>query len=240
MFCAKYTPPSFVPRIVAELPRATRQAESLSLSRIHNTDAMPRPSARAARTANYRAFTRDYTPTGPGAGSRPWMITEKAGPTVTVPATFPAARKFCAFTGIPLRNGLLDVTSRPSVHRASAAFRTVSQMPTISGVRAPEIRSLFSIVTGVAAATTAENKMQPTHSAAPVVSSARSAAEGSRGQRPAQRSGDEVLNDIGALRRKWQDGHFTSTASQTSAMQESTDRVNRIRAEIAQARNSST
>lgn len=237
MFCVKYTPPSFAPRIAAELPRAARQAESLSLSRIHNTDAMPRSSA---RMANYRAFTRSYTPAGPEAGSRPWMIAEKAGPTVPVPANLPAARKFCAFTGIPLRNGLLDVTSRPSVHRASAAFQTGSRAPTVVGLRAPEMRPFFSMLTGVAAATTAENKTQPTPSAASVVSSAGSAAACSRGQGTAQRSGDEVLNDIGALRKKWQDGYFASSASQTSAMQDSADRVNRIRAEIAQARNSRT
>jgi hypothetical protein len=230
MFCVKYTPPSFAPRIAAELPRAARQAESLSLSRIHNTDAMPRSSA---RMANYRAFTRSYTPAGPEAGSRPWMIAEKAGPTVPVPATLSAARKFCAFTGIPLRNGLLDVTSRPSVHRASAAFQTGSRAPTVVGLRAPEMRPFFSMFT-------AENKTQPRPSAASVVSSAGSAAACSRGQGTAQRSGDEVLNDIGALRKKWQDGYFASSASQTSAMQDSADRVHRIRAEIAQARNSRT
>ncbi|GAB3059416.1 hypothetical protein [Stenotrophomonas tumulicola] len=225
-----YSPPSFVARAVDTLPRVPQSSKNLSPSRIHNSTTLPRP---LPRLANYREFTRDYTPRGP-VSFNVRQAAATAVPAASAPSTAPASRKLCAFTGLPLHNGKLSIGRGFITRPMSAALRTASPVPATVTPHAPRMRLSLGVLAGVAVVGTAENAAQPAQSPPSVISHTASASQPA--PNPTRTDGETVLNNIGRIRQMWQSGYFTARGNPAHTPRTALDSVHRIQQEIAQAR----
>lgn len=226
-----YSPPSFVARAVDTLPRVPQSSKSLSPSRIHNSPALPH---QRQRMANYREFTRDYTPRGPVSFNVRQATATPAPAPSSAPSTFPAVRKLCAFTGLALNNGKLSVGRGFLTRPMGAALRTASRMPAAGATHASPMQRPLGALMGVAAVGTMGNTAQPAQAPLSVASHTTSVSQPA--PNPPRTDGETVLNNIGRIRQMWQSGHFAARGNPAHTPRTALDSVRRIQQEIAQAR----
>lgn len=234
MFRIAYSPP-LLARVTDSMSHTLQaRAGVQTLAQMRNATSLPR------RISNYAEYARAWIPRAPSRSiSSPVpRTTTQPSPAASPPPVSSLATTRCAFTGIAIRNGRLDPVQARAFIADTGGVRVRRTAPTQAAriAHVPSIRLSVGVMAGTVTAGAAA-ATQTAHVSAPALPGGVSASVAPAPMR-AESIGDIALKQVSAIRLLWQSGYFEAQANKAHGGRTSDAAVNRIREEIAQARNS--